>query len=1173
MPEKSIENDMRKTMDGLVKEDVMTSEEKAKATMINIGFKGNENFTIKDMASHLLIAEKMRLGTASVIEKEAFEALGDKGKFDIKSNLELVKEIEKHSYDRSMALYQGLEVLAKDTNDLNDLLIKIIPRKIKGTILQPNDTPAEHVKVSVYALKLYTRKKQQEIFISNTLTNIQGKYEVPINQVYDTERLKIVVEGYNGETESREYDISEVNALVGVKQIKLKYELAPFPRSILSHLGEIVENLPVGEGSVEDGGDSVASEVTITQGEGDNELKYKFDLTEDKMNYGVLIRLVEPMPTRLTKASVISKNGRSIKTSLMFGGVGSWGDSISDWYENIGDLYGGIEDSETGYLVDDNELNFSTEFVNRVPIDSPINITKFRNKLIGNINNEIDNSVNTPIAGTLGLGYVVLMSQTWQPKGLTLGNLLYSLPLSPGEQQRIAIIEKDKSSASYESVDYSLAESRSFSSKSNNSVQSVFDSAYREASAGSSVYSANSSSSSGSRSSGFFGAIFGGGSSGGGKTNSSGSSGSSMSGARDYVSNVSEAARSSIRSQASGRRDLSETYVRLAKTTENESVTTKTITNHNRIHALTLQYWEVLKQYEISTGVNGVQLVCYVPLDPIRFLDHGQELSLSINSVDTKKEAYNRYKVLAMYADELMRRLPYKHRKGLRKLKNWLYDPNSDVKLGTFENDTLNFTISGTFCSLDNVYVRLIMKDGSQGGEYRLIDEKKRAPVLPEVGVEEGELRSKGEIYQWIDDLRSSNSITSLRCQRLLPSNIEVDEIAGFEIRRTYNTLRTILDKLPGLNGFTDANTEGEVDFGFFKLDRYDDIVIYSHDFERIVLPPEITHFSADIQYSEADTLSLAPIVRNRKSLVGRITQYPALRIAPQLTYDSLLQIESCLQHVVNNTIYYSKVIWQSLTSEERAILLEQYTIGVPSGGIEDESSDIPLLNCIANEVVGFYGNCMIMPFNIPGEITAKVSGTDSDIPLTTGNVQDILYEYHKKCFRSSKFHINLPTKGVLGEAVLGQSPSAEKIDLTRFWKWSDAPLEDKATLINPIATGTVPTLDAQRLSSLSGTPTYANMETVAPYTPNLSKDMVNKNVEAFKDITNSDALKNLITSTVTEAGEALDKSYSTTESVTNKAMESVQSIIETAITKQRAGSGTTAKPTTDDTKTDKPSK
>ena len=86
------------------------------------------------------------------------------------------------------------------------------------------------------------------------------------------------------------------------------------------------------------------------------------------------------------------------------------------------------------------------------------------------------------------------------------------------------------------------------------------------------------------------------------------------------------------------------------------------------------------------------------------------------------------------------------------------------------------------------------------------------------------------------------------------------------------------------------------------------------------------------------------------------------------------MQIERTLQHVVRNTLTYSRAVWASLTPEERVVMLEGYTIGLPEDGLDadgftDPSQHIPLLNCVANQVLGFYGNCMIMPFSIPAAL------------------------------------------------------------------------------------------------------------------------------------------------------------------------------------------------------------
>src|SRR6201999_3918667 len=96
----------------------------------------------------------------------------------------------------------------------------------------------------------------------------------------------------------------------------------------------------------------------------------------------------------------------------------------------------------------------------------------------------------------------------------------------------------------------------------------------------------------------------------------------------------------------------------------------------------------------------------------------------------------------------------------------------------------------------------------------------------------------------------------------------------------------------------------------------------------------------------------------------------PALQLAPTLRYNQILTIEMMAQHVVRNTTRYSKAVWASLTDEERAILLDEYTIGVPTNGIPDASQIIPLLECVQNKVLGFFGNSMVLPFSIPQSVT-----------------------------------------------------------------------------------------------------------------------------------------------------------------------------------------------------------
>ena len=89
------------------------------------------------------------------------------------------------------------------------------------------------------------------------------------------------------------------------------------------------------------------------------------------------------------------------------------------------------------------------------------------------------------------------------------------------------------------------------------------------------------------------------------------------------------------------------------------------------------------------------------------------------------------------------------------------------------------------------------------------------------------------------------------------------------------------------------------------------------------------------------------------------------------------MKIERTLQHVVRNTLTYSRAVWASLTPEERVDAGGLYDRlpedGLDPDGFTDPSQNVPLLNCVANQVLGYYGNCMIMPFSIPAALATKL--------------------------------------------------------------------------------------------------------------------------------------------------------------------------------------------------------
>ena len=250
--------------------------------------------------------------------------------------------------------------------------------------------------------------------------------------------------------------------------------------------------------------------------------------------------------------------------------------------------------------------------------------------------------------------------------------------------------------------------------------------------------------------------------------------------------------------------------------------------------------------------------------------------------------------------------------------------------------------------------------------------------------------------------------------------------------------------------------------------------------------------------------------------------------------------------------------MWVSLTTDERAILLDGYTIGVPADGVTDASQMVPLLNCVQNKLLGFFGNSMIMPFIIP-QAVADAMG------INPAQIQQGLLAYQQAAFTPPQSTIALPTQGVLGEAVLGHCASAEKIDLTRFWNWQDSPA-DTAPAISPVTLPTTSGSIATGLTapnSLTTLPPLINNVLQAP-PPNTSLlQALGTDAAAQQDfstaLTGAAQLAPLMQSSQSLANAARAGALQTTQQLTGQAMATVGNIVGGMYGNPNAGSGAAA--------------
>ncbi|MCK8607921.1 hypothetical protein [Agromyces sp. C10] len=223
-------------------------------------------------------------------------------------------------------------------------------------------------------------------------------------------------------------------------------------------------------------------------------------------------------------------------------------------------------------------------------------------------------------SSTIVRGHLVRFVQRWRADGYSFGRLLHSLALAPGQAKSIAVVDwrRDETGSKSDSVmtrDTLIAEiDRS------RTVTEDVDSVLRE------TLSGTSSSFS----------VGGGLAGGGGATGAPGGTGASGSGGigigvgyatasaeqdsyRSLAASMQQGLRDRTAQAATAVREQRTTVVRTVSQTERSQAVTEVIANHNRNHAMTVLYFEVLRHLVVSTEVAEVTPCLFVPLPTVPF--------------------------------------------------------------------------------------------------------------------------------------------------------------------------------------------------------------------------------------------------------------------------------------------------------------------------------------------------------------------------------------------------------------------------------------------------------------------------------------------------------------------------------------------------------------------------
>lgn len=214
-------------------------------------------------------------------------------------------------------------------------------------------------------------------------------------------------------------------------------------------------------------------------------------------------------------------------------------------------------------------------------------------------------------AVTVAKGHILHYKSIFKADGYSLGDLVYSLPLGPGQKKQIVVFESSHSLTGAESQTLTQSEGISADLISERSITDQLSGGLNEDLSGKSSAKTKGISA-GLGASASYGGVGGslGVAGGVSKSNSSASQNSS----RNVSQFFGEKLRQSVMQNAESYRQLNASVVTTVTEGQVYGVTSEVVSNHNHCHSLTMMYFEVLRHYAIFQELSHVEECVFVPL-------------------------------------------------------------------------------------------------------------------------------------------------------------------------------------------------------------------------------------------------------------------------------------------------------------------------------------------------------------------------------------------------------------------------------------------------------------------------------------------------------------------------------------------------------------------------------
>ena len=628
-------------------------------------------------------------------------------------------------------------------------------------------------------------------------------------------------------------------------------------------------------------------------------------------------------------------------------------------------------------------------------------------------------------------GHILSFKQQWVADGYSLGTLLYSLPLAPGQKKQIAIVDWERRETASRTEVLTEADELQATLTRDRDINDIVNANLSERGQGSSSA---------------FNVGMGGGhgsSAGGGAAGSSGgmgaaggagavdsfagafgfaSSDASQSSSRDLSSNALQTLRDRTSQGAASVRNRRSTVVQTVTQGERTVAQSESVANYNHCHALTMQYFEVLRHLLVRQELVQVQECLFVPLQ--------------ISLFDARKALQWREPLLRFLRD---RGLAGGFNALDRVVNDWV---DSGVPMGRYADQEIAH-ISGT------LRLRFQFVAPAQGAPA----EGTTVPVY---------LATSWNWYagQWspVWGVSAQAMFNRLRDKPGSFDNAFQEDVAP-------KLAQGIADKLKLRAGTTPVGGHDlPLDFTLLSEYRHDVPLevrvrlraplssLKRSDITNIVIQPlatadlpansRIIVEGGSLQYRTA--FSSGYLFRDggiRDDLTDLDGVYIDTPLTPgeqrDLREEDRQLARRLLDHLNDNLEYYHKTIWTTMSPDRRYMMLD--------GFVAPNTHGRSIASVVDNRVIGIVGNSLVMPV---------ARGLRLDPIFRDADEEGVsLLDHYRPTTPDDPLRIALPTKGIYAEAVMGHCNSCEVKEEDRFWRWEESPIPDSPTPIQPVST------------------------------------------------------------------------------------------------------------------------